>query len=172
MRVVGEDRAWLLERSAEEGWADVVKLLGPQGADFKSPTGSEVLLTAVEKGRVETAKALLDAGVNPKAPPYDRLLHSAIKLSDPSIRFQMVQLLVLRGAKVNVYPPDSQYGSLEPLSEAVSQRSPPDLKVVEFLIAHGARVTENMIQTAEYLKHPEAAQLLRKALPSRNGPKR
>jgi ankyrin repeat protein len=158
----GEDRTKLLARATEDGWTDVLKYLN---FDPKIRTDWEALSTAVGKGWVETVKAMLDSGASPNGSPGNPPLQIAVRLRDPTARLQMAQLLVLRGAKVNLYPPDTTYDDiLEPLYEAVSAE-PPNLELVRFLIAHGARVTQAAILAAEHYKHPDIAQLLRESIP-------
>jgi ankyrin repeat protein len=170
-----EDGERLLSQSAREGWSEVVDLLAQRGVNVKGESGNEALEEAVTKGNVEVVRMLLQAGANPNGSgsptPLVRVLGGidGKGLEDPAKRLEMVKLLVSKGARVNVYATEPFLFHMEPLYLALIKLTPPDLKVAEFLIMHGANVNEadherqTLLDLATDLHRPEAAKLLLQA---------
>jgi ankyrin repeat protein len=141
-----ESGAKLLERCATEGWTDVADLLTRHGVNVRGQAGAPSLWNATLAGHVQIVKLLLQAGTNPDASPRGNITPLEIVLTpsygllgdlarDPTVRLEIVNLLVSRGANVVSHGYDN-------LSGALFGFAPPDLKVAAFLIAHGANVNE------------------------------
>lgn len=170
-----EDGERLLSQSAREGWSEVLDQLVQHGVDVKGESGNEALEAAVTKGNVEVVRMLLQAGANPNGSgpptPLVRVLGGidGKGLEDPPKRLEIVKLLVSKGARVNVYAAEPFLFHMEPLYLALIKLTPPDLKVAEFLIMHGANVNEadherqTLLDLATDLHRPEAAKLLLQA---------
>jgi len=94
-------------------------------------TADRELLIAVSQGQVAYAEKLLKAGanVNTAHPP----LQLTPLLAASELSFDMVKLLVARGAEVNVHDRDG----LTPLMRAITLR---DLRMATLLVDAGARI--------------------------------
>ncbi len=95
-----------------------------------SPADRELLIT-VGQGQVARAEALLKAGANINTPHPPWQLTPLLVASE--LDFNMVKLLVARGAKVNVHDRDG----LTPLMRAVALR---DLRMVQLLLDADAQI--------------------------------
>ncbi len=158
--------------AAAEGHTEVVRLLVshganiharstfPEGVDVRRmsrrtvradrPEGMTPILFAIRGGHIETALALIEAGVgvNETAPSGNSLLHLAIM----NAHFELAATLLEKGADPNVAGPPP--ASFTPLHHLVQVRRPewtlrPDpvptgnldsVGLMKALLAHGARV--------------------------------
>jgi ankyrin repeat protein len=159
------DEAPLLEKCARLGWTDVGAALVKRGVSLKGDAGGEALRQAAEYGQVEIARIFLQAGANASAGDDRTPLQYALgayekRTVDPARRFEMVQLLVSSGAKVNLRIPASGYVYQQPLYLSLITLSPPDLKIARFLIAHGAAITPNLLSAAKSQGSAEVVALL------------
>ena len=169
-KVEQEDGLRLLEQASEEGWAEVADMLVKHGVNVRGDGGNRALEGAAENGHSEVVKVLLEAGADPNGAGRPTPLVSVLggvdpremSKMDPAKRLAMVKMLVSKGAKVNVYPdvPDLSY--MEPLYLALIKLTPPDLKVAEVLIAHGAKVNASLLDTAMYVRRPEVVEFVRR----------
>ncbi len=137
-----EDLATLLSSAAQLGWPDVIQLLSRRGVNMNTGlAGTTALMLAAEKGQVEAARALLDAGASPnpagRSPEPSPLVAALKGIPEPRRRLEMVRLLVSRGAKVNLPP---RYEEPSPLYLALVAPESPDLEAARLMIAHGADV--------------------------------
>ena len=181
-KIEPNDAQRLLEDSSKRGWVEVVDLLVKHGVDVKSESGNAALEEAVTNGNVEVLGVLLEAGANPDGPsrpgeatPLVSVLgggevdRNHINNMDPTKRLEIVKMLVSKGAKVNVYPDVPDLNFSEPLFLALITLTPPDLKVAEVLIAHGANVNAadrygtTLLDAAAKAHDPEVVELLRRA---------
>ena len=170
----------LLDLSAHKGWADVASLVVQRGFNVKGAVGELTLRDATEACYPNVMRVLLEAGTDPNA--ADTTLRRPIQYavsacphnfnsmnyaeSDAATRFEMIQLLVSHGANVNLKL-DQNLESDQPIGIAVAYLPPPDLKTVEFLLAHGAVVTPSLIELARYRNRPDLVALLLKPRPAR-----
>jgi hypothetical protein len=121
-------------------------------------------------------RVLLEAGADPEAGGSKAQTALQMALStgvhtwidrdsakmDPATRFEMVQLLVSKGAKVNLkLNPSLDFE--QPIGIAVAYLPPGNLKIVEFLVAHGAVVTPGLIDLARQKNRPDLVAVLLKA---------
>lgn len=107
----------------------------PEKAKAVAPDGFTVLGLASYFGRVDTAKALLEAGADPNVPaanPFQvRPLHSAAANRKQEASHALCELLLEHGAEPNV----QQAGGWTPLHQAAAHGRK---ETVELLLAHGA----------------------------------
>src|SRR5262249_44669244 len=181
-KVDPEDGSQLLLKCAEDDWSDVASLLLKRGTD---PNGnkkdsSPALDTAISRGHLDIVRLLLSSGADPNRAyptPLQRVLDQVdvVKI-DPATRLEIVKLLISRRAKVSLFADRSTaYAYLEPLYLALFRVSPPDLKVAELLVAHGAQIDypdgSSLVDTARQMKLPQVADFLLKARNRQAGPK-
>jgi ankyrin repeat protein len=167
---IGEEDAarLLVDKCAQNGWADVTALIVKRGFQVKGDAGDRALRDAAKNGHAEVIRVLLEAGADPNTGGRYTPLQTVLGAFggdkiDPAKRFEVVRVLVSNGAKVNI-PTDYPYLEYqEPLYLALISLSPPDLKVAELLIAHGALVKATLIETARNQNRPAAVALLLKA---------
>jgi ankyrin repeat protein len=167
---IGEEDAarLLVDKCARNGWADVTALIVKRGFQVKGEAGDRALRDAAKNGHAEVIRVLLEAGADPNTGGRYTPLQTVLGAFggdkiDPAKRFEVVRVLVSNGAKVNI-PTDYPYLEYqEPLYLALISLSPPDLKVAELLIAHGALVKATLIETARNQNRPAAVALLLKA---------
>jgi ankyrin repeat protein len=167
--IEAEDGHALLARAVGEEWPEMASLIIRRGFKVKGEAGNEFLKDAAQLIHPEVMRVLLEAGADPDAggqpwTPLETALHN----EEPVARFEMVQLLVSRGAKVNLgrlEPEDDQ----QPISRAVIDLK--DLKLAEFLVANGAVITPRMIELARERHQTDAVALFLKvrqaALPAK-----
>jgi len=124
-------------RAAREGKIDEVKSLLARGADAdeREPRlGVTPLVLAAAGGHLAVVQVLLDAGANPNLPTEANntaLNHAVVAESLP-----IVQLLVERGADVNVVPTkDSNDGTALIIAAGHGRAD-----IAQFLLEHGADV--------------------------------
>lgn len=107
----------------------------PAGANAVAPDGFTVLGLAAYFGRVETARALLEAGADPNVPAANsfqvRPIHSAAANRKAPESLALCRLLLENGANPNV----KQAGGWTPLHQAAAHGRQ---EAVELLLTHGA----------------------------------
>ena len=164
-----EDAGRLLNRCAQEGWADVASLVVQRGFNVKGDVGDKTLQDAAKSGYPNVMRVLLEAGAGPDA--NDPNTQTPLQLAlgtvdsariDPNTRLEMVELLVSKGAKVNLKL-NPYLSSQQPIGIAVTYLPGENLKIVEFLLAHGAVVTPDLIDLARLKNPPDVVALLLKA---------
>jgi ankyrin repeat protein len=164
-----EDAGRLLNRCAQEGWADVASLVVQRGFNVKGDVGDKTLQDAAKSGYPNVMRVLLEAGAGPDA--NDPNTQTPLQLAlgtvdsariDPNTRLEMVELLVSKGAKVNLKL-NPYLSSQQPIGIAVTYLPGENLKIVEFLLAHGAVVTPDLIDLARLKNRPDVVALLLKA---------
>jgi len=171
-KIEQEDGLRLLQNASEEGWVEVADLLVKHGVNVKGDDGNKALEDASRYGYSEVVKVLLEAGADPngggRPTPLVKILGGVdpreMSKMDPAKRLEIVKLLVSKGATVNVYPDVPALSYMEPLYLALIELTPPDLKVAEVLIAHGANVNAtSLLDVAMYKHRPEVVEFLRRA---------
>ena len=121
-----------LSLAAACGHEEVVRLLLGAGASVRSAKGSDALSAAVDYGRTEVAKLLIEKGAKWEG-DGGQLLNSAAGVGNR----QMVDVLLAAGAEVNAR---DRHGST-PLHEAVYEnrrRNGPE--IADLLLKKGAKV--------------------------------
>lgn len=173
--VVQEEGARLLGQSAREGWANVAELLIKKGVNVKERAGGAALKDAATNGRAEVVAVLLAGGANPDGvdgaqTPLQLVLNGVNKVKmEAALRLEIVQLLVSKGAKVNVDTNPHLLPYREPLFLALFELTPPDLQIAEFLTRHGAAVNarndegKSLLDIGRFTKNQQAINFLLKA---------
>jgi ankyrin repeat protein len=160
-----QDARGLLGRCAREGWADMASLVVRRGFKVRGEVGYEMLRDAARLGHPNVMRVLLEAGADPNAggQAWTPLEHALTKNDgiEPATRFEMVRLLVSKGAKVNLRQSEPGYYYTEPIYRAVIDLK--DLKLAEFLVAHGAVVTSQMIELSRGRHETDAVTMFLKA---------
>lgn len=165
--IAAEDALDLLGRAAREGWGGMANQIAGLGFKFKGPESYEILREAARNGHASVVRPLLAMGADPNADgkhwmPLELALDTKL---DQAARFDVVQLLVTNGARVNFRPNEPNWEYQEPVYRAVIDLG--DLKLARFLVAHGAKVTPHMIEMAKQRRKTEAAAMFEQlALPT------
>ena len=166
--------------AAAEGHADAIRVLAEAGADVNArssivqwerqrtaeprdkwlpPGGLTPLLFAARDGRVEGARALLDAGADVNVVDPDR--HTALIIALINGHFDVARLLIERGADVNMQDKVGRtalYAAVDGHTAPASNRPAPretddetsSLEVIRLLLAKGASVDAPLRAQAPY----------------------
>ncbi len=119
---------------------------------------------AVNEAHPEVARLLLEAGARPRWELLNDAMRNFGGYENPETRFQMIELLVAKGANVNGRPGDVEYN--KPLWKAVITMDPPDLRVGKLLLDHGASVGSGILSAAAR-DRPEVLAMLHRAVAAR-----
>ena len=166
-------KSTLLHEASERGQVDCAKMLLKHGADPLAVTSKWSLDTplhlAAKTDSVEVITVLLDGGVDINVlgggPPAERrnlhyqyTFYSPLDIAATAGSAKAVELLLKRGAKLNVNPAESSYsalhrsmegwynligyGSLNRLTDPSTRAEKGNRKVIELLLEHGAKLDD------------------------------
>ena len=120
------------------------------------------LFEAIEKGKINKVKKLIERRVNINKPRWlsngPRPISIAINIintNDSENNLKIIELLIQAGAKINE---SVNFGIAEvtPLSQAISYKEP-NLNVIKLLLGYGAQITDKILFEARI--KPNALQL-------------
>lgn len=126
-----EDGYTLLHWAAQEGYADIIRLLVRHGGDVEAVFQDDMtaLYNAAGEGNLEVAKALIECGADVnRTQKSGAALHNAAAHGNQAV----VELLIATGANVNAFDEEGQ----APLLLAVSNGH---VDTAEILISNGAQ---------------------------------
>lgn len=125
------DSPRLLLRAVENGNWDITDLLVKAGACANTKWAFCSLASAVQRGKTEMAKLMLEHGADPNISVPNSAVPLPIIIAAETGNAEMAELLLDHGADPNITDGDGRYA----LTEAVSSKNIP---IIKLLLEHGA----------------------------------